>query len=458
MASSFGIDGLASGLDTSGIINQLISIEQQPIVRLEQRISRNDAAINSLQTFSTAFDNIKSLAEALSGDADTFLPVVASSSHDTVVATASEGADQGSFTFTVNQLASTHRVVSGGTTADPSDIVATADSTVRITVDGTDYDVDTGDGALSTLITNINNTAGLGVKAQAVNTGSGYKLQLAATESGADAVFTVDDSNLTAGFASGMPVLTQGVDAQVTIGDGPGAYTVSSASNTFTDVIAGVTFTVTEADPTEQITVSVEADPDTLVDQVSELVTAINTMLTDMSQALDSGSDGSQGTLSNDPTMRSLRDSLVNAVTYAVGGTHYQSAGLIGINSTREGGLEFDETAFRAALTERPDDVTAMFRSDDVDNPGLAQRIEALAEEATAFNTGTFATAIESRETHNSDMQDQIDSIDIRVELRRAALQRQFAALEVALSGMQAQGDWLTSQLPQLQANSAANN
>ena len=409
MASSFGIDGLASGLDTTGIINQLISIEQQPIVRLEQRISRNDAAINSLQTFSTAFDNIKSLAEALSGDADTFLPVVASSSHDTVVATASEGADQGSFTFTVNQLASTHRVVSGGTTADPSDIVATADSTVRITVDGTDYDVDTGDGALSTLITNINNTAGLGVKAQAVNTGSGYKLQLAATESGADAVFTVDDSNLTAGFASGMPVLTQGLDAQVTIGDGPGAYTVSSASNTFTDVIAGVTFTVTEADPTEQITVSVEADPDTLVDQVSELVNAINTMLTDMSQALDSGSDGSQGTLSNDPTMRSLRDSLVNAVTYAVGGTHYQSAGLIGINSTREGGLEFDETAFRAALTERPDDVTAMFRSDDVDNPGLAQRIEALAEEATAFNTGTFATAIESRETHNSDMQHQID-------------------------------------------------
>ena len=138
-----------------------------------------------------------------------------------------------------------------------------------------------------------------------------------------------------------------------------------------------------------------------------------------------------------------------------MGNTHFQSAGLIGIESTRDGKLEFDETAFREALADRPDDVVAMFRSDDDANPGLAQRLESLASQATTLNTGLFATAIEARESTNRTMEDQIAAIDSRVELRRTALQRQFSALEVALSSMQALGDWLTSQLPQLQANSA---
>lgn len=456
--ATFGIDGLASGLDTTGIINQLIQLERQPQVRLEQRISNNDAAIASLQKFSSAFDNIETLSKALSGSAKNFVPVQASTSTDSVVATASPGAEQGSFTFTVDQLAATHRLVSGGTTAASTDIVATPDSTVRITVDGTDYDVDTGDGTLSSLIANINDPAqpwsALPVTAQAVNTGSGFKLQLTSGSSGADGTFTIDTTNLDATFAAGMPVLTQGRDAQVTIGDGPGAYAVTSGTNTFNDVISGVSFTVTESSSTP-ITLSIDADPDALVDQVSELVDAINSLITGMDQALDSGLEGTKGALSNDPTMRSLRTQLLNAVTYSVGNTHFQSAGLIGIESTRDGKLEFDETAFREALADRPDDVVAMFRSDDDANPGLAQRLESLASQATTLNTGLFATAIEARESTNRTMEDQIAAIDIRVELRRTALQRQFSALEVALSSMQAQGDWLTSQLPQLQANSA---
>ncbi len=460
MASSFGIDGLASGLDTTGIINQLMALERAPVTRMEQRIKENDAAKKSLQAFSTAMDSIETMAKGLSGAAATFMPVKASSSAASVVATASAGASTGTFSFTVDALAGTHRLASKGSVAATTDTVATASSTVRITIDGTDHDIDTGDGSLGALIENINSTTGLGVKAQAINTGSGYKLQLAARESGAAASFTFDTTNMDTAFASGgtagdpMLVLTQGTDASITLGDGPGKFSITSASNTFAGAIDGLTFTVTEADPTKSIQVSVNADADSLVSKAKAFTEAINKLLMDFDQALNSGKDDKKGSLANDPTVRSMRSQLLNAVTFGIGGTTFGSAGLIGIESTRTGGLTFNESTFRAKLASDPDGVREVFRTDDAGNPGIAQRVRTLAEAATKFNTGTFATAMESRTSRNTTLRDAIDRTDIRLELKRAALQRQFSGLEVALQKMNSQSDWLAGQLPALQANS----
>lgn len=456
--ATLGIDGLASGLDTTGIINQLISLERQPVTRLQQRISRNDAAISSLTKFSSAMKKIEDLAKKLTAPRATFMPVNATSSDASVAATASSGAATGSVEFTVDALAQTHRLVSSGKTASLSDVVATTNSTVRITVDGTDFDVDTGDGTLSTLITNINATSGLEVSAQAVNTGSGYKLQLNGTESGAASVFTVDTTNLDPAFATSMDLLQQGQDAQITMGKGTaGEYTVTSASNTFAGVLDNLSFTVSKADPSTTVTISVTQDQDALVQDVKALVDEVNSLLKGLDEATFAGKDGRQGSLSNDPTMRGLRTQLLNAMTFAVGDSYYGSAGLIGINSTREGRLEFNESTFKTALEERPADVIGMFRSDDTAAPGLAQRLQTLAADATRFGTGTFDTAIESRKTGNSATQTQIDAMEIRIELRRKSLQRQFASLETALSSTKAQGDWLASQLPALNANWARN-
>lgn len=445
--ATFAIDGLASGLDTTTIINQLVSLERAPATRLQSRITQNERGISALNSLSTRFDSLLELAKDLAVDAQSFVPVIASSSHDSVVATAEASAQLGSFTFAVDSLAATHRLVSGGTTAALTDTVATATSTVQITVDGTAYDVDTGDGSLQALIDNINATDGLNVSAQAVNTGSGLKLQLAATETGADGVFTIDTTNLDGTFAGGMPVLTQGADAQITVGDQAGAYQITSSSNTFTDVVEGVSFTVTEADPAETITVSVEADPDTLVDQVSSFVEAVNGLLTQMDADLKNGLEGTPGALKGNSAVRSLRDNLLNAVTFAVSGSALGSAGLIGIESTREGGLSFDEDAFRDALADNPDQIVELFRSDDENAPGIAQRVESLAERATEFNTGLLDSAVDALEDANRGLKDDIDAIDLRVSLRRTTLERQFSALEVTLQGLQSQQQWLAGAI-----------
>lgn len=461
--STLGIDGLASGLDTTGIINSLMSLERAPVLRMQQRIKENDAAMASLRAFDTAMAGIRSLAEGLAGDTSTFVPVTATSSSPTVAATAAAGAQTGTTTFAVDALAKTHRLVSAGTTAALTDLVATPGSTVDITVGGTTTSVATGDGSLGALISGIND-AGIAVEAQAVDTGGGgLKLQLSAASSGAAAAFTVDTTNLDSGFASGtatagtpLAVLSQGADARITLGDGPGAFSVSSATNTFADVVAGLSFTVTQADPATPVTITVAQDTAALTTQVESFVKAVDTILKDFDEATASGKDGKKGSLANDPTVRSLRSRLLGAVTFGVGGA-LGSAGQIGIESTRTGGLTFDKARFEQALAADPAAVIRVFRSDDPSSPGIAQRVQALAEAATARGTGTFATAIESRTSRNTTLQDAIDRMDIRLELRRASLQRQFAALEVALSGMNAQSQWLAGQLPALQANSPSN-
>ena len=44
-------------------------------------------------------------------------------------------------------------------------------------------------------------------------------------------------------------------------------------------------------------------------------------------------------------------------------------------------------------------------------------------------------------------LNDQVSEWDIRLELRKSALQKQFSGLEVALGKMQQQSSWLAGQL-----------
>ena len=52
------------------------------------------------------------------------------------------------------------------------------------------------------------------------------------------------DGNAFTGLGS-MVSLTQGADSQITVGSGAGAYQVTSSTNTITDLVPGLTLTVT---------------------------------------------------------------------------------------------------------------------------------------------------------------------------------------------------------------------
>ena len=61
--------------------------------------------------------------------------------------------------------------------------------------------------------------------------------------------------------------------------------------------------------------------------------------------------------------------------------------------------------------------------------------------------TGSLTTAIQGRNSLVTSLNDQISDWDVRLTDKRAALQKQFAALEVALGKMKDQSSWLAGQL-----------
>ncbi|MBC8063658.1 MAG: hypothetical protein H7Y17_02415, partial [Chlorobia bacterium] len=110
--SGISFSGLSSGIDTAGIIERLMQLEQIPISRLQQRQAQ-------IQTQQTVYAQFRSKLQALSGAAGAlnsntvFNPVTASSSKvEVATITASSDAIAGVYNLAVTKLAQSHKVAS----------------------------------------------------------------------------------------------------------------------------------------------------------------------------------------------------------------------------------------------------------------------------------------------------------------------------------------------------------
>ncbi|MGI9607325.1 MAG: flagellar filament capping protein FliD [Acidimicrobiales bacterium] len=109
--STFSVDGLASGLDTTSIIEQLMVVESQPVVRLEQR--RDD-----LEARSTAWSDLDARLERLGSAIDTIVDsdgvsvLVGESSNPDVTVTSTGPGSIGVFEVQVDQIATSHQLMS----------------------------------------------------------------------------------------------------------------------------------------------------------------------------------------------------------------------------------------------------------------------------------------------------------------------------------------------------------
>lgn len=88
---------------------------------------------------------------------------------------------------------------------------------------------------------------------------------------------------------------------------------------------------------------------------------------------------------------------------------------------------------------------------------GVSQRLSTRSDAASASDIGTITTNIASRKSAITELDQRIADWDRRLAARQTNLRRQFTAMETALSQLKSQGQWLTGQLAQLQANAAAN-
>lgn len=345
------IDGLVSGLDTDSIIKGLMDLERIPVNLMETRQANEQLKIAAYDSILAKLSAISTAANNLERPNDWTVFGASSSNLSVATATVANSAAAGSLTFRVAQLASQHALTSAQTYANRTDQLAPS-GTVSLTIGTETTNLAVGTGTIDEVASAIN-SAGLGLRATVVNTGSGFRMQVSSNKTGAANQFEIS------GFDT--VVTAEGKDASITIGNGPSAYSVTSSSNTFSDVMPGVTITA-KAVSDDPVTIGVERDGAAMAKRVGALVTAVNDALADIKKltAYDASS-GKGATLTGDMASRQATQALTRALTSAVEQSSLYTAAGVGIKVDRYGAVSFDEAKFLSAYEADPAQVERMF-------------------------------------------------------------------------------------------------
>lgn len=344
----FNIGGLASGLDTNSIIDSILEVERTPINQLETRKYNHQLEDNAWQTITTRFSAIRTALAKVDSVSDLSKLAAASSSNEDAVAVSVTGAPAtGTTSFTVDQLATNHQLVSDTDFTAVDELVGAGDFT--ITIDGEDHTVTaTSETTLTQLAADINSLEA-GVTASVISVdGTNYKLILSSDSTGADSTFTTSGTVSSLGT---MNTLQQGVDAEITLGSGAGAITLNRSSNTITDLISGVSIEL-KATTASAVSVTTTRDIDSTVSAITDLIDEVNSALETIADATKYSPDtDTAGPLVGNSTARSLAIDLRSAISSTLkSGSTYPVASSIGISLNRDGTFDVDESELREAL------------------------------------------------------------------------------------------------------------
>lgn len=450
------ISGLVSGLDTATIISQLMQLEARPQAMLKTRMGVDQKAYTSLQALNAKLATIATKAADLV-KLNQWSPSTATSNNDKVMTTATTGATPGSLTFTVDRLATSAREAYAVAKTSSDTTAMTAGLTYSVTFDDgrAAEEFTTGNGSLEALATQINKTTGLRatlLRVGGTDVAPTYDIHVTSTATGANSGFTIAEKNpldpaLPTPLLAGAPQETAGVNALITP---TGMTQMSFSSNRIAGLMAGVDVTLLAGSEGTSATITVATDSQSLADKVKAMVDAVNAALADVSTltAYNSATKTS-GPLSGDSTLRDVRNQLLSVVTDGIDG---QSLAPYGVQTDRSGNLVFDAEKFKAAYTADPSGTAARFTEPMAPSTviGFAAKLQDLAKSFSDGVDGTVTNAIKGRATQIGRMEDDIADWDVRLEQRRAGLQRQYGALEVALGKLQSQSTWLAGQISSL--------
>lgn len=360
-----------------------------------------------------------------------------------------------------------------GTTARDLNIVGEGDSEDLVNgnfVDGSyekTIDLDVTD-TLDEIVNKVN-SAGIEVSATIINNGSGpnpYHLSFSSKLSGTNGEMIVD----TGGVDLGLSTLVEAEDAVVFFGseDPTKAVLLTSSTNSLDGVINGVSIDLLSTS-SSAVTVTITEDNTTIVNSVQAMVDAFNGVMNQIN-AVDSYNDETEqtGILLGNPTVARLKSSLLRTVQgepIGVSGS-FSRFSEIGINIGNGGTLEFDADRFREALNEDPEAVKNLFAAKDVstsedeeiedgitipggdliyDSLGIAEQLKLLSDEFTNSVDGTLTLTKQSYDSLIDLQEKRITRFDEQLESKRARLEAEFAAMELALANLQQQSQALSS-------------
>ena len=472
--------GIGSGLDVNSIITQLMAIEQQPVTALQTKASKIQTQISEFGKQQSALSTLRDAAKTLT-NSDTWAQSVGTSSDASAVGvTTTTGAATGNYTVEVQSLAASQSIASGvfpantstpgagtlhielGTwgTGQTSFTPKTGATAVDISVDASD--------TLAQVRDKIN-AANAGVTALVFTDSSGSRLLMRSAATGADNAFrtSVVDADGSNTNATGLSALaydpssasnsmsrTQtAANAVATLNGLP----VSSASNTLTNIVDGVTLQLSGV-TTAPVTVGVVQDSAALKKSVQAFADAYNALTSLVAtQTKYDAATKTGGPLQGDGAAVSLQRALRNlAVSNSGASSTFTRLADVGLGTDATGKMTVDATKLDNALAN-PVEMKKLFAFGDPLNPsnnGLARQFQALADANLGMDGSLTTRTTGLRHRLDLNQADQ-DTLTARIAQTEKRLRAQYTALDTKLGTLNGLSSYMTQQIAQYNKTTA---
>ncbi|GAO04641.1 flagellar filament capping protein FliD [Anaeromyxobacter sp. PSR-1] len=446
MDASFRAGGLASGMDTNAIVDQLVKLESRPLDQLRQRQAAFRTQISALGDVISSLSTLAAAAADL-GDHGVLSTQVRSGPKAFSAAPGSD-AIAGSYRVAVTALAQPAKWRSAAFAPG----AGVAGGTLRLTVQGAAIPpIAVADGASLADVAYAIRQSGAPVSAVVLDDGTSSWLSVTARDTGhplggtpADALsiaFTADAG--AAGQAPGLAEVQAARNAQVQV-DG---LTFTRTGNVIADALPGVTLTLgAEGGPAEDLVLGTDADGTQA--RLQKLVDAYNGAMRLVQRHLAVAKDSDRATtLAGDSTLRSLQARLQRVlVTEVPGLAGVRTLADLGVKTARDGSLSVDAATLASALSRDPAAVNALFSTPGT---GLAAVVRSLVTDHTRAGDGALVLRQEGLGRTVKDLDGQAAALQLRIDAFQQNLIRQFTAMENTVSGLKSIGNFLASQTAQ---------
>lgn len=433
------------GINVSSLVTQIIDSQDNGPLSVWQGQDTTLATQNGLLTGIN--NNLIALQTAVAALADPVGALTAQSATSSqplvLTAAADSTAISGTHQIVVNSLATagtlyTDPIASGGDTSFLAAGQTSGD--LQLQVGGAGGSVDNlpitqgSNDTLNTLASYINTQSAAnnwGVTASVVSDTTGSRLALQSQNSGtAGALAITGNSNTTLTFDT--PV--GGTNASLTIDGVP----FSSATNTVTGAIQGVTLDLVSQSPGNPVELTVGPDTGQITDAVNNFISAYNTVVsTDNTQyVVDPTGTTPAPPLESDLALRSVQASVLNDAAYAIGGNDgLVNLESLGINTNDDGtltmGLNAEGLSFAQVLAANPTAVQNFFQNSS--GIGFASNFNNDLTNLTNPTSGALNAEVTQNEAEQQDLTTTINNFEAQINAETAQLTTQYDNVNASL-------------------------
>jgi flagellar hook-associated protein 2 len=297
--------------------------------------------------------------------------------------------------------------------------------------------VDSTNNTLGQLANTINNQ-NIGVTANVIQDSNGYRLSLVSTTSGAPGDVTISGNTSSLSFTKAAT----GTDASLVVDGIP----ISSASNTVSNVINGVTLSLGSPSPNTPVTVNVNPDTTQVTSAINTLVSAYNTVITEINSQFAVAGDGSGGgPLETDNSLREVQSQLLGALSYSVSdNSGIVNLASIGVNFNNDGTLSVDSGKLSSTLSSNFSAVQNLLQNS---TNGFSQNLSKVLSNINSPGTGILSLDSQSLNNTSQDLFRKLSDLQAAMTVQQANLTSIYAQVNTTLQELPLLESQITQQL-----------